>query len=80
MDYAAILTRKFKANWALDGDNYEGLIWLDESEKPTKELLESYWKEVKKEIDNEAAKKIKDKNLLLEKLGITAEEAALLLS
>lgn len=35
---AAIVSLKPGAQWSLNGDNYEGLNWLDESQtKPTKE-------------------------------------------
>ena len=47
IDYALILTTKYKgALWTLDGDSYEGLTWLSESLKPTKEELDSQWEEV----------------------------------
>jgi len=47
MDIALILTEKFSgAQWTLDGDDYEGLTWLDDSPKPTKKALESLWPEV----------------------------------
>ena len=48
IDYILILTNKYKGKqWSLNGDSYEGLIWLDESLKPTKEELDSQWEEVK---------------------------------
>jgi hypothetical protein len=34
------------AQWVLDGDDYEGLTWLDDSPKPTKKALEDAWPEV----------------------------------
>ena len=47
MDIAAILTDKYPgAQWLLDGDDYEGLEWLDDSPKPTKKALETAWPEV----------------------------------
>ena len=47
MDIAAILTDKYPgAQWSLDGDDYEGLEWLDDSPKPTKKALETAWPEV----------------------------------
>ena len=47
IDYTLILTTKYKETlWTLDGDSYEGLTWLSESPKPTKEELDSQWEEV----------------------------------
>jgi hypothetical protein len=47
MDIPAILAHKYpNALWRLDGDDYEGLTWLDDSPKPTKKALESAWPEV----------------------------------
>jgi hypothetical protein len=47
MDYAAILNDKYPgALWSLNGDDYEGLEWLDDSPKPTKKALEAAWPEV----------------------------------
>ena len=47
MDIPAILTDKYaSAQWSLDGDDYEGLTWLDDSPKPTKKALEALWPEV----------------------------------
>ena len=50
MDITKILTRKYPGKrWVLDGDDYSGLEWLDESPKPTKKELEALWPEVKLE-------------------------------
>ena len=47
MDIANVLTDKYPgAQWSLDGDDYEGLEWLDDSPKPTKKALEALWPEV----------------------------------
>ena len=47
IDYSLILTINYKGKiWSLNGDSYEGLEWLDESPKPTKEELDSKWEEV----------------------------------
>ena len=47
IDYSLILTINYKGKrWSLDGESYEGLNWLDESPKPTKEELDSQWEEV----------------------------------
>jgi hypothetical protein len=64
------------AEWTLNGNDYDDLIWLSEGSKPTKAAIQ-------KEIDSLPAKansNVEAKAELLAKLGITAEEAALLLS
>jgi hypothetical protein len=65
-----------QAEWTLNGDNYDDLIWLSEGSKPSKAA-------VAKEIDNlpkKADLNLAAKAALLDRLGITAEEAQLLLS
>jgi len=47
MDIALILTDKYADTvWTLEGNDYEGLEWLDDSPKPTKKALEALWPEV----------------------------------
>jgi hypothetical protein len=47
VDLTLILSDKYAgALWSLDGDDYEGLEWLDDSPKPTKKALEALWPEV----------------------------------
>jgi hypothetical protein len=53
-DYAAVLTAiRPGAEWTLDGDDYAGLTWLDDSPKPTKKTLDDAWPQV--QYDNEHA-------------------------
>lgn len=80
IDYTKILKRRFNAEWILNGDDYEGLVWLSDSEKPSKEELDSLWDEVCVEIENEKQAQIAKRAALLERLGITEEEAKILLS
>jgi hypothetical protein len=43
-DYAAVLTAiRPGALWSLDGDDYAGLTWLDDSPKPTQAELDAAW-------------------------------------
>jgi hypothetical protein len=80
IDYAAILTRRYAGSeWILDGDNYTGLTWLSDTAKPTKTKLDSLWAEVQQEIANEQTAKIAARQAVLDKLGLTADEAAALL-
>jgi hypothetical protein len=81
MKYAKILTYKYKnTEWALDGDDYEGLVWLSDTPKPTKAELDAQWDEVKAIIQAEAEAKAAKKAALLDRLGITEDEAKLLLA
>jgi hypothetical protein len=46
-DYAAVLTAiRPGAQWTLEGDDYAGLTWLDDSPKPTKKTLDDAWPDV----------------------------------
>jgi hypothetical protein len=78
IDYTAILRRKYpNTEWTLNGDSYDGLIWLSKSAKPAKADLDNLWQQVKAEIAAEAQTKIDTKNSALAKLaalGLTPEE------
>ena len=81
MDIAQILSRKFNNNeWSLNGDDYAGLVWLSENPKPTKKNLEDLWPVVEQELLDEKSDKTNAKAALLERLGITEDEAKLLLA
>lgn len=44
IDYAAVLTANYPgAQWALNGNSYDGLDWLDSSPKPTQAELDAAW-------------------------------------
>jgi hypothetical protein len=80
IDYTQILIRKFDAQWTLNGDDYEGLVWLSDTPKPTKETLDKLWPEVQDLIESEAKAKAAEKAALLNRLGITQDETNLLFS
>ena len=81
MDYTLILNTKYpNSEWTLNGDDYDGLTWLSDTDKPTKAKLDSLWDEVKSSRDAQIQTKANAKALLFDRLGITADEAALLLS
>jgi hypothetical protein len=47
MDISAVLTDEFPgAIWVLNGDDYSGLEWLDDSPKPTEKALKALWPSV----------------------------------
>lgn len=79
MDIAAILLRKFDAEWTLNGDNYTGLTWLSDTPKPTKKALEALWPDVQAEIAAEAQAKVDARSSAVAKLqalGLTVEEVS----
>lgn len=81
IDYSLILLTKYEGSeWTLNGENYEGLTWLSKTPKPTKEELDALWEEAKADHAANIALKAEAKAVLLARLGITAEEANLLLS
>jgi uncharacterized NAD(P)/FAD-binding protein YdhS len=54
MDIAKILTVKMPGSeWSLSGDNYDGLVWLSNTTKPTLEQIQSWDSEVKTILENE---------------------------
>lgn len=79
IDYTIILTRRYAdKQWTLNGNDYDGLIWLDDTAKPTKTKLDSLWAEVQQEIADEKTAKAATRQAILDKLGLTADEAAAL--
>ena len=54
IDYTLILRKKYPNSlWKMGGDDYEGLEWLSDNDKPSKSELESHWEEVQKEAQLE---------------------------
>jgi len=50
-DYAEVLAAiRPGAQWTLHGDDYAGLIWHDDSPKPTKKTLDDAWPQVQNDI------------------------------
>jgi hypothetical protein len=44
IDYPAILSANYAGKqWTMNGDNYDGLVWLDETPKPTQAELDAQW-------------------------------------
>ena len=57
IDYTLILSKNYSGKkWILNGDSYEGLNWLDELPKPTKEELDSQWSAIQANIAANAYK------------------------
>ena len=81
MDISQILTLNYKGQeWHLVGDDYAGLNWLSDTPKPTLAELKKQWPEVEAAVAKIVQDKIDAKAAILERLGITADEAVLLLS
>jgi len=68
-----------EGGWATYGDKYEDIVFIS-CDSLTKEEFDLTSIEAEKDIKAKAKAKANAKSALLEKLGITAEEAVLLLS
>jgi hypothetical protein len=78
LNYAQILIVNFPtAQWSLDGDSYEGLIWNDSSSKPTQAELDALWESTQATVAEQKAQAIAVKESALAKLaalGLTQDE------
>lgn len=81
-DYAAVLTHRHAGRqWTLNGDDYDGLVMLDDGPKPTKKSLDDAWPSVQTEIETERAERETARASALNKLkalGLTDAEIAAL--
>ena len=83
MNYLLQAIRKLKPNseFSFTDDDYSTVKWdVLDGKAPTQSEIEAAIEEVKADELASAAKAIADKATLLAKLGITQEEASLLLS
>ena len=68
------------AEWTWTGDDYSDINWVKiDTAIPTQAEIQAKIESIKLEKSNEANQKATAKAALLERLGITADEAALLL-
>lgn len=80
IDYTLILKTHFQdSKWTLDGDDYAGLTWLSETTKPTKKELDDLWETTLAAVEQKKAEAISARQAILDRLGLTADEAKLLL-
>ena len=82
-DYLFLAIKKLKptAEFSYSDDDYSTIKWDElDGDAPTQAQIEAAIKEIKAEETQAQAKAEADKELLLVKLGITADEAKLLLS
>ena len=68
------------AEYSVDNDDYSTLQWLCDAPKPTEAELKALLPAAQKALEDELITFEADKTALLAKLGITADEAKLLLS
>ncbi len=81
IDYTLILSTHFTGSqWTLNGDDYEGLNWLSDTPKPNKEELDALWESTLSAVEQKKSEAVAARQAILDRLGITAEEAKLLLS
>lgn len=63
-DYAAVLLAiRRGAQWTLNGDDYAGLTWLDDTPKPTKKTLDDAWPQVQSDLAWAEVRKQRDELL-----------------
>ena len=80
IDYVKILQRRYEGKqWWIQDNDYATLNWLDDSPKPSKATLDGLWVEVQQEIADEAEAKQVARLALFDRLGLTEQEAQLLL-
>ena len=47
IDYTAVLIANYAGSqWSLNGDTYDGLVWLSDTPKPTQAELDAAWPQV----------------------------------
>jgi hypothetical protein len=69
-----------EGGWIIAGNDYSGITWVDESVKITKAKFESGFAEYETFRNQQEADKAAAKSALLTRLGISEDEAKLLLS
>jgi hypothetical protein len=83
IDYSKILLKNYVGKqWTLNGDSYDGLIWLSDTPKPSQSELDALWESTQSAVaaQEQAAKDIKASALAkLSALGLTADEIKALL-
>ena len=75
----AIASLRPNAEWRLEGDDYSAIEWLSDGDAPTLAEIEKEVIELPKRREAEALAKATAKADLYAKLGLTEDEAKLLL-
>jgi hypothetical protein len=78
IDYTQILATNYAdKQWALNGNSYDGLNWLDSSPKPTQTELDALWESTQATVVAQKQAVIDTKASALAKLaalGLTQDE------
>lgn len=60
-DYAAVLTANYAgASWSLNGDDYAGLVWHDDTPQPSQDELDAAWPAVRDALAWDAVRAERD--------------------
>jgi hypothetical protein len=75
VDIAFTLVNEWPSSkWVLEGDDYSGLTWLSDDDKPTQDEIVAAYPAAKKKAEDAASAKAAAKASALSKLGLTAQE------
>lgn len=75
VDIAFTLVNEWPTSkWVLEGDDYAGLTWLSDDDKPSEDQIVAAYPAAKKKVEDAAAAKAAAKASALSKLGLTAQE------
>ena len=56
-DYGLILSVNYpNTQWSLNGDSYDGLVWLSDTPKPTQEELDALWPSTQDKLAKDSCK------------------------
>jgi hypothetical protein len=77
----ALVALGYESGWTINGDTLEGIEWIDEpATKPTAKQITDKIAELPAIEAAKAAEEASKKQAILDRLGITADEAKLILS
>jgi hypothetical protein len=78
IDYTQILSINYAGKeWTLNGDSYNGLVWLSDTPKPTQAELDALWESTQAAVAAQKAQALAVKESALAKLaalGLTQDE------
>ena len=78
IDYTQILSINYAGKeWTLNGDSYNGLVWLSDTPKPTQVELDALWESTQAAVAAQKAQALAVKESALAKLaalGLTQDE------
>jgi hypothetical protein len=81
IDYARCLVfLSPESEWAINGNDYSSLKWLSDTTQPTEEEIIAAWPAAKVAYEAKMAAKGANKQAILDRIGLSAEEVKILLS